>query len=71
MTGESVGSSQNLAQEQSSFNIGVDKNSQKQKTKTAEELVEKRSLEMFAGNIGESTKRQREEYAVKIRKAER
>jgi len=53
------------------FNIGVTQPSQKAKVKTSEEIAEMRRKETFQTNLGESTKRIREDYAVKLRKERR
>ena len=72
MTGEETLSQQNSGGEQAQFNLGISKNAGKgQKPRTIEEVTEQRRQEMFSGNFVESNKRQREDYAVKLRKAER
>ena len=54
-----------------SFAFGISKTAtDKQKVKTAEETAEMRK-QTFGANIGESSKRSREDYAVKLRKERR
>lgn len=53
-----------------SFSIGTAQPAQKQKAKTAEEIAEMR-MQTFATNLGETTKRGREDYAIKLRKEKR
>lgn len=61
-------------QQQPVFTIGVSQTNAaltKQKTKTAEEIGEKRRNETFNSDFGESTKRHREDFAIKLRKERR
>ena len=56
------------------FSIGISENTQvlaKQKTKTADEIAEMRRAETYNSNFGESTKRGREDFAIKLRKERR
>ena len=55
------------------FNIGIGKESEanRKRLKTAEEIAEMRMQQSFGQNLSESTKRSREEYAVKLRKERR
>ena len=55
------------------FNIGISKESEvnRKRLKTAEEIAEMRMQQSFGQNLSESTKRSREEYAVKLRKERR
>ena len=56
------------------FSIGVSQSNpsqNKQKTKTAEEIAEMRRQETYNTNFGESTKRGREDFAIKLRKERR
>ena len=72
MTGEETISSQPQADEQVQFSLGnINDPLVKIKSKTIDEINEQRHQEMFVGNNVESSKRQREEYAVQLRKAER
>jgi len=55
------------------FAIGISNESEtkRKRQKTVEEIKEMRMQQSFGNNLSESTKRSREEYAVKLRKERR
>ena len=64
------------ASQETTFELGTSKKQTtlaKTKTKTADEIAEQRKQETFntGTDFGESTKRQREDYAIKLRKQKR
>jgi hypothetical protein len=58
--------------QQMAFSIGVSQPAeQASRIKTAEEIAEMRRQQTFNQNLGETTKRGREDYAIKLRKERR
>lgn len=54
------------------FSIGVSQpTEQSSRIKTADEIAEMRRQQTFNQNLGETTKRGREDYAIKLRKERR